>query len=325
MFRIGSILLVLALLPALSTADSIQIGDRVLENVVVRETDSRYYVQNPSDGTVESFDKSEVESVAFGDDPAKRNALRRQWRAEAESVSTAEHALSVSEERVAELRARIEAQPELKTDVPTFVKKNNTPRRQNNPNDTIQIVTDGMLYNVNLRNVPLRDALEVLLRPLNLEYAVKNGMIEVGAAGQSRVRSMSELERRIYSLNAQGETLPKIIVQNPGGQALGMAGGGFGGGGFATGGGGFGGGQQGFGGGGFAAGGRGGGFGGGGGAGGFGGGGRGGGFGGAGGGGGHPQISNISQLFTTIDDRQVGEVPAVIGIQIVSTTGPANN
>lgn len=108
---------------------------------------------------------------------------------------------------------------------------------------------------------------------------------------------------RLYAITAASDTLPKIIVRNAGGPAGGSFGGGTGG----MGGGGFGGGvgQGGFAGGGF-----------GGGAGGFGGAGMGGGAFGGGGGFGGPQISNISQLFSTIDDRLVGETPAVIGMSI---------
>jgi len=100
-----------------------------------------------------------------------------------------------------------------------------------------------------------------------------------------------------------------------------FGGGGFGGGGGNFGGGGFGGGQGGFGGGGYGGGGGGyggggGGYGGGGG--GYGGGGYGGGGGGYGGGGGR-QFSNISDLFGTISDEQVGETPAVIGLSASGT------
>ncbi|GMV99100.1 MAG: hypothetical protein AMXMBFR84_02390 [Candidatus Hydrogenedentota bacterium] len=234
------------------------------------------------------------------------------------------------------------------------------------------IVSDGYTGILKLDDVPLRDALKAVLRPLNLDFSVQPGFLWVSTAEKIRTESFEEMETRIYELkNAGAETLFKIVVQNPGGLS-GGGGGGFGGQGGGFGGqGGFGGGQGGFGGGGFGGqsggfggggfggqggggfggggfGGQSGGFGGGGfggqggggfGGGGFGGGGFGGGQGGFGGGqgggfgggqggfgggqggfgGGSIQVSNISQLFSNINDQLVGEPPAVIGISTVGT------
>lgn len=217
----------------------------------------------------------------------------------------------------------------------------------------IGVVTDGIIPYITLRDVPLRDALRVMLRPLNLDYSIQPGFIWISTSQNIRQQTFEDLVTRYYELrNAGAETLFKIVVINPGGAGGGgfggggfggggfggggfggggFGGGGFGGGGFGGGGfggqggfggggfggqGGFGGGgfggQGGFGGGGFGGGGFGGqgGFGGGGfgGQGGFGGGGFGG-QGGFGGGGGGIQFQNISQLFSTINDLQVGERP----------------
>ena len=203
-------------------------------------------------------------------------------------------------------------------------------------NTTGEEVTDGYVPYIKLEDVPLSDALKALLRPLNLSYSVQPGFLWISTAEKIRTESFEELETRIYELrNAGAETLFKIVVRNPGGQGGqnfgigGQGGGGFGGGGGGfggqgggfggQGGGGFGGqGGGGFGGGGFGGGG--GGFGGqgGGGFGGQGGGGFGGGGGGFGGGGGR-QFSNISDLFGSISDEQVGETPAVIGLSATGT------
>ncbi len=142
----------------------------------------------------------------------------------------------------------------------------------------------------------------VLTAPPDPAYA-NGAYIPVPAASRPRNVSARPMSTRSsHVLMVEGDTLPKIIVQNPGGRsgAPSIGGGG-------TFGGQFGGGGGGLGGGGLAAGGAGG-------VGGIGGaGGQGLGGGGAFGGGGPVQISNISQLFSTIDDRLVGETPAVIG------------
>lgn len=184
--------------------------------------------------------------------------------------------------------------------------------------------SDGIVSYINMRDVTLRQALRALLRPMGLDFTVQPGFIWISSPQAIRTESFEELETRYYELrNAGAETLFKIVVRNPSGRVGGQ--GGFGGGGFGGqggfGGGGFGG-QGGFGGGGF--GGQGG-FGGGGfgGQGGFGGGGFGGqgGFGGGGfgGGGGGGQFSNISELFGSINDLQVGETPATIGLSSLAT------
>ena len=153
-------------------------------------------------------------------------------------------------------------------------------------------VTEGVVPYINLKDVTLREALKALLRPLNLDFSVQPSLIWISTPDNIRHESFEELETRYYELrNAGAETLFKIVLRNPGGG--GGGGGGYGGGGF--GGGGFGGG-------------------------GLGGGGYGGqGFGGGGfGGGGGITIQNISQLFGSISDSQVGETPAIVGTAGIS-------
>ncbi len=161
-----------------------------------------------------------------------------------------------------------------------------------------------MVPYVKLQDVRLRDALDATLRPMGLGYEVHDGYVFVSTPERLRTEVSEPLQSRAYQLrNGGSDTLPKIVLRNPaqvyGGGGYGGARGQYGAGGY----GGYGGarGQ-------YGAGGYGGGYGGG-----------GGGYGGYGGGmRGGPDvtaISNISDLFTTIDDRQVGEPPAVIGTQ----------
>jgi type II secretory pathway component GspD/PulD (secretin) len=217
-------------------------------------------------------------------------------------------------------------------------------------------ITDGIVPYINLKNVSLGDALSALLRTINLDYAVEQNFIWISTPRRIREESFEKLETRFYELRNAGQTtLFKIVLRNPfggsGGSNIGGGGGNFGGGGFGGGsnfgggggsfggGGNFGGGGGGFGGGGLGGGSFGGGSGGfgggggnfGGGGGNFGGGGFGGGGGNFGGGGGFggrgggsndvTQLSNISNLFSTINDLQVGEPPANPGLLGIRDTG----
>ena len=273
-------------------ADSITVDEKPFSGVIVRESGTRYYIATPNDGKAFSVPKSDVEASSVQLLPAaERDILQRQWEDNA----------GYSHKDAAKQRALL--------DQTQAGQASQKPIRITAPSNSIQnsdngYITDGMVGRVYLNNVPLRDALDATLRPLNLTYQTDDNYLFITSAERSRAEAGEATETRDYSLNAMSDTLPKILVQNPGG-ASGGGGGSFGGGGFGGGGLGGGAGQGGFGGGG-GGGLRGGGLGGGGFAG-----------GGAGGmGGGSVQISNISQLFSTIDDRLVGETPAVIGISV---------
>lgn len=269
--------------------DSIVIDGVVYEKVYVRETSTLYYVQFPEDGTVRSFPKSAVsiEGPVLAPEE-ERQALHEAWRArfaarnpaaprEVPTFELVNDALAAArEERPAPLVLRGVAQRTAAngtTQAPIQTQTQTTQRPAIG-----RLVVGDREHSINLRDVPLRDALRAILRTENLDYAVQNGYIYISTPEQIRSGSLAELETRYYGMlnAAMSETLPKIVVAMP----AGGFGGGFGGqGGF---GGGFGG-QGGFG---------------------------GGGFGGQGGfGGGVPFFSNISQLFTTISDLQVGERP----------------
>jgi hypothetical protein len=147
----------------------------------------------------------------------------------------------------------------------------------------------GYITRVDLKGVPLRTALKAFLRPLNLDYEVRDGCIFISSPERLRKETFEELETRIYELKDGGaETLPKIVVQNTGGAqgasgfggAQGASGAGMGAAGNS--------GVQGLG--------------------------RGSGGSGVSSGG-SAQFGNISQLFSTVDDRAVGEAPSVIGLQ----------
>ena len=107
-----------------------------------------------------------------------------------------------------------------------------------------ETVTDGIVPYINLRDVTLRDALNALLRSLNLTFDVQENFIWISTPEKIRTESFEELETRYYELiNAGAENLD--IDPPPyygGGGYGGYGGGGYGGGGGRRGGGGYGGG-----------------------------------------------------------------------------------
>ena len=285
--RIATASILLAVAPS-AFADSIVIDGIIHEDVVIRESDARYYVQDPANGSVIVVEKDSIapSDVSIDEANSERDQLHKAWRLQR----------GLSEKTAFELQ--LESRRDALENPDAAI----TPSAPREPERRAPIVirredaaSDGRVQHIKLDDVPLGDALDAVLRPLGLDYRVEDDYVYVSSPERLRHEPDQPLEMRTYNYADQGGALPKIVVQNPAG--AGAAGGGGGAGGF--GGGGLGGGG-GIGGGGLA---------GGGGAGGFGG-------GGGGRGQGATQISNISQLFSTIDDRLVGEAPAQIGLGI---------
>jgi hypothetical protein len=298
---------ILGLLAATASAAAVQ-GDRITvegvthEGVLVRESASRYYVQVPADGSVFSVAKDQVApgAVQMETDRAIRDEMLSRW----EAARPAEPAIRP---RNTEVRQSSDSEPG-----PVLITNVGRERPK-------YASADGVTPSVRMHNVPLRYALNALLRPHGLSYAVQDNMLWVSSPARLRHEATGPLQTRAYNLNSvtASQTMPRVVMSNQGG--FGGPIGGFGGGnnrsaGFQSGGGfsggGFGGGNNrgggGFGGGGFGGGNNG-----------------GGGFGGGnnrGGGGGAFFFSNISELFANIDDRTVGETPAIIGAQPIVAT-----
>ena len=297
-------LLLIAFLCAPTWADTIIIDGEERTGVFVRETAAFYYIHDPISGQTELLRKSGAKNVVHR--PSQdRDALHAQWKANRGidtlpvrkinlSTDYAQNTPSASAER--------EEVPVLRL-------------RGTERSITQGHRSDGYIDYVNLKDVPLGEALKATLRPMGLDYEEQPGYLFVSRPDILRREARPQQQYRAYKINPPGETLHKIVLRNPaasGSQGQ-LAGGGgfnnqFGGGGFSASGFG-GGGRGGFGGQNVGAGGFGGGQ-----RGGFGGGGRGG-FGGQQGGGGYDagSIGNLSDLFGNIDDRLVGEAPAQIG------------
>jgi hypothetical protein len=297
--RISSTLLYLpvAILAGASVfADEITLDGEVFSDVYIRETSGLFYVQFPEDGTIRSAVKSDAGTgnVTFSEESERAKLLARWRQARAANkaplpvVESAHETVDTGQREAGRLISapRDSAKSEGNDGARTHRR---AARANTGPFALIE--SNGRQVYVNLRRVPLRVALKTILRSMNLDYAVKNGIVWISTPKRIRSESFDKLETRYYQLSATAvETLPKIVIRNPGGAAN-LGAGGFGeqsefGGGQSSGG--FGGQQGGFGG--------------------------GGGFGGQQGGfgGGGIGLSNISQLFFNIDDRMVGERPNLI-------------
>lgn len=300
--RLPAALVTLALFAWAPTgqADDIVVDGIRYTDVYVRVTDSMYFIQTPDDGKIITALPTSVEpsSVQLSADEAYREALLARWKAHNPS-----HQARVKEEaQIARVEARA-ASSEFETApvIATLALQGAT--APSNP-DITTLRSNGYVPYIKLKDVPLATALDGILRPMGLDYKIYGDIVYVSSPDLLRRESFEAVETRYYRINGN-DTMPKIVlggipqIAGGGGGTSGLRSGFGGGGGNQLGGGqlGGGGGRGGF------AGGQGGGQGG------------GGGFGGGQGGGGGDvtSIGNISQLFSTIDDRQVGEAPATIG------------
>lgn len=262
--------------------DSILIDGQRHDNVYIREGHSFYYVLLPEEGRVVNVRRESVApgDVSFSENEAERQAMYDRWNAAQSNAAANPAPVQTVGDAAAEAQA-----PAPRS---VSVSRNDPPARAAAVNTAPppSAVTSGYVPYIRMKNVPLGDALRAMLRSLGLDYRVEGNHLYVSTPQRLRTEPDAAVETRFYGIQGGlGGTLPKIVVRNPAATVAG--GGGYGGG-----------------------------FGGYGGAGGYGGGGYGnrGGFGGGYGGGGYSRdvtsISNISDLFSNIDDRLVGEAPA---------------
>lgn len=280
-------------------SDEITVGGTVYREVYVREGGNMYYVQVPDTGAVLSVAKDGMDSAALkiSPDPEYRQGLLRRWKEKAARPSgnnvsptrpTPPARISEPENQAAEPKV-LRASGTAMADRAAALEAQGDPRQ------------DGHISYVKLHDVPLGEGLRAVLRPEGLDYAVRDGTVYISSPQRLREEAWEPVQTRSYPVSmVGGDRMPKLVLRYPGVSAGGN------GGGYAGGNsgryGGMSGGQYGMNTGG-GMGGYGGGYGG------------GGGFGGArgmyGGGGGYGPdvtvISNISDLFSTIDDRMVGE------------------
>lgn len=280
-------------------ADELAVSGTHYRDVYIREGVNRYYVQIPETGNVVSVAKEEVVpgSLVISQDSGYRASLLQRWRAK----SGQPPAVAIEKSSGVAGETGLKTSPDSAVPVPRVLRAQGTASQDKASADALgaRSAEGGTHTGVHLRDVPLGDALRATLRPMNLDYEVRGNMIYISTPDRLRQESWERLETRSYALRTVGsDSLPKIVLRN----AYGSAGNGYGGG---SSGGVYGnytgryGGPQGY------QGGQGGGYG-------------GTGYGGYGGyrggnaGGGYygrdvTMISNISDMFSTIDDRLVGE------------------
>lgn len=231
-----SLVSLLLLVPLSAQADTIALDGEFYEGVLVTETSSMYYVQFPEDGTVRSALKTKVEpgEVSYTESDAEKTRLRTKWRANRDTgrqtqsltpiVGAAEVNSKIDGDRVAappvEVTASRPRDPgaSLSNPAPPVVSAPRVPvpfRGTRTPLSG-EFVTDGMVPYVNLRNLPLREALKAILVPLNLDYTIQPGFIWVSTAERIRTETFEDLETRTYDIkNAGAETFFKIVLSNP--------------------------------------------------------------------------------------------------------------
>lgn len=285
----GMLVALFCAMTGLAAADRITLDGVAHDGVYIRQSDSLYYVQFPETGAVQAVPKADVapDAVQIDTDEAARAALLARWNA----ARTPARPLAAPSKPPAPKAPAVA--PAAEAGLPALHLKGDA---------SYDHAGDGVVPYVRMDNVPLGTALKAVLRTQGLDYTVQDNFIYISTPERIRRESFESTETRVYPFYDDAEALPKIVLRQslPGG-GVSYSGGGLGGG--AN----YGGGQAGFGG--RAGGGNN--FGGGGGLqGGYGGGGY-----GNGGGNGNDvtAISNISDLFSTIDDRLVGEAPAQIG------------
>lgn len=283
--------------------DSITLNGQRYEDVYIREGHSLYYVLVPGEGRILNVRKADVTpaDISLSTDEAARHAIYEQWKATHVPAPT----------NSSQLNAKIGGEPAPRP-APAEREERVSRPASSVPHGSAAAsgalgVAGGHIPYIQFKDVPLGEALRVMLRSLGLDCRVEGNHLFISTPQQIRTAPDAPIDTRFYGVQSDlGGTLPKIVLRNPAASVAGGRGHGTGayGGEYGGGLGGYGGGNRG-------------GYGGvqgGGGFGGAGGGGNRGGFGGGGyGGGGNVRdvtaISNISDLFTTIDDRQVGEAP----------------
>lgn len=190
---------------AMVRADTIEVDGTRLEGVVVREGERNFYVQFPETGTVVSYDKSKVlpGSVTRS---ADRAALTAAWKQKSGRPALQEKASEALPTEGAPA-PRITGTPEAAR-LPALVYD----RSVEDPKHRVE--------SLRLEGVSLETALKVMLRQAGLDFVIHDNLIYISDAETLRRESLEDLETRIYALeNIGAETLPKIVIQNPGVQS----------------------------------------------------------------------------------------------------------
>ena len=191
------------LIAPLAWADAITLDGERHEGVFIRESERMVYVHFPNDGRVEAVMRSELDedAIELSEDASEREALEAAWK-------MARDANEIGKEVMAGARALPTPRAQLAHPGLEPVSEGETERP----------VTDGVVPRVDLRDVPLGTALSAMLRPMGLDYEVREGMVYISDPQSLRTESWEPLETRVYDIKNFDATLPKIVVMNPAGQ-----------------------------------------------------------------------------------------------------------
>lgn len=225
--RLRTIMFTLGVLIILGPAyaDSIVIGGVQHDDVYIRTTANMYYVEFPDEGVVRSVPKDEVdkERVSIDSDEEKRREIHARWRKNnptlVEQIAPPKDSSTTVKDTTPVDAALVRTRGRSLTRAAQSNPRIRSAQVGPQPNQLVpsDIVTDGVIDRLTLRDVPLREALPAMLRPLNLAYVEKDGYLFISTPEKLRAEADEPLEIRYYELGPSGETLFKIVVGNPGG------------------------------------------------------------------------------------------------------------
>ena len=218
-----STFLVAVILASPCMADAIRVNGTDYQDVVIRESEHRYYIQLPDTGTAFTIAKESIppEDVRIAIDPERRDRRHAKWlEKNAERRGTPRETAQATSPRVrtAPPELGVSAKPPVDPAPIASVGAHGSPEeRATRPEGTY--VTDGHVSHIRLEDVPLHTALTAALRPLHLDYRVEGNLIWVSTPERLRSEPGATMDTRLYRPQSPlgADVLPKVIVSNSGG------------------------------------------------------------------------------------------------------------
>ncbi len=190
-------------LPVLCPADEITIKGVRYTDVYIRSTEQMYYIQTPEDGKVLSALRDEVslDTVVITEDAEARAALLDRWK----SNNAGEKQAAKVRDAMAEA-ASSEAQA---ASAPTTLQLRGTGVGA----EMRAMRSNGYIPYIKLKDVPLGQALDAILRPLGLDYQIYGDIVYVSSPELLRREAQGGMVTRSYTYNGN-DTMHKIVLRN---------------------------------------------------------------------------------------------------------------
>ncbi len=198
--------------------DTIVVSGKRITDVIVSEGAERYYIQYPRTGKIATVPKESVPrgGVERTPDKAGRQALLAQWKAANAPKRPVDAAPADPPARqpvkVSPLAAPLAA--------PSVPRRNAAARTSSAPGPSSRAGVPKTAnragrpgISIHLKNVPLGDALKVVLRQENLDYRVEDGYIFVSSPEILRREAAGPVETRFYRLKNVAQSLPGAFVR----------------------------------------------------------------------------------------------------------------